>query len=40
MKFDNLDLYYDYLENDNSLLFDYNVSNSLVNLRDKIEDTE
>lgn len=40
MKFESLDLYYDYLENDNSLLFDYNVSNSLVNLRDTIEDSE
>lgn len=40
MKFEHLDAYYDYLESDNSLLFDYNISSSLIKLRDKIEDTE
>jgi hypothetical protein len=40
MKFENIDEYYNYLENDSSLLFDYNISNSLINLRDKIQDSE
>ena len=40
MKFDSLDNYYNYVENDNSLLFDSNTSNSLINLRDKILDAK
>lgn len=40
MKFENLGSYYEYIENDNSLLFDYNISFSLVNLREIVEDVK
>ena len=38
--FENLQSYYDYLEKDNDLLFDQNISYSLMNLRDKVEEKE
>lgn len=40
MKFETLDEYYDYLEKDNSLLYDSSISNLLIVLRDKVEDNE
>ncbi|PKL80379.1 MAG: hypothetical protein CVV25_04415 [Ignavibacteriae bacterium HGW-Ignavibacteriae-4] len=40
MKFENLDEYYNYLESDNSLIIDISISNSLLELRDKIEDAD
>ena len=40
MTFENIQEYYEYLEKDNSLLIDYNVSNSLIKLRDKTEEKE
>lgn len=40
MTFEDLEAYYDYLENETSLLFDYNISNSLLNLRDIIENDD
>lgn len=38
--FENLEAYYEYLEKDSSLLLDYNISNSLIKLRDKAEEKE
>ncbi len=38
--FENLQSYYDYIESDNSLLYEFNVSKGLINLRDKSEDNE
>jgi len=38
--FENIEAYYEYLEKDNRLLYDSNLSNKIVNLRDKIEDKE
>lgn len=40
MKFESLSEYYEYIESDNSLLVDYNTSNALTRLGDKIEDAE
>lgn len=38
--FESIQDYYDYLEKDKTLSFDFNVSKSLIKLRDKAEDTE
>ena len=38
--FENIEEYYEYLENDSSLLFDINITYSLINLRDKITEDE
>ncbi len=38
--FESLESYYEYLEKDSSLLLDYNISNSLLKLRDKAEEKE
>jgi len=40
MTFENLQAYYDYLDNDNSLLQKFNISISLINLRDKANENE
>jgi hypothetical protein len=40
MKFETLDEYYDYIEKDNSFLYNTNISNLLIVLRDKVEDNE
>lgn len=38
--FENLEAYYEYLEKDNNLSFEFGVSNKIINLRDKIADNE
>lgn len=38
--FENLETYYEYLETDNGLLYDFNLSKKIIILRDKAEDKE
>lgn len=38
--FESLEEYYNYIENDSKMLFDFNISNSLLKVRDTIESQE